>query len=217
MGKGLPYYPPVPLILASASPRRADLLTAAGFAFVVRSAEVDESLVAGEAPEAYVRRLALAKAQAVAAAPGEVVLAADTAVVVDGEVLGKPVDADDAVRMLGRLSGRSHDVLTGVALVGDGRTIVEVARTAVRFHDLTASEMAWYAATGEPYDKAGGYAVQGLASRFVAAIEGSHSNVVGLPVDLVYRLLTELGVLESALDAVPEVSTPSQPVGTPTR
>jgi septum formation protein len=196
----------VALILASASPRRAELLSAAGIPFEVRPAQVDESLAAGEGPHAYVRRLAVAKAGAVTRLAGEIVLGADTVVVVDGDVLGKPATATEAAAMLQRLSGRVHEVLTGVALLGGERAAVEVARTAVRFHALSAEEIAWYVATPEPYDKAGGYAVQGLASRFVAALDGSYSNVVGLPVDLVYRLLAAWGV-----------STPSHQVGTPAR
>ena len=182
------------LVLASSSPRRAELLRAAGIRFVVRAAPVDESLRSGEAPDDYVRRLALAKAQASGAAPDELVLAADTVVVVGGACLGKPADAAAAAAMLQQLSGRVHDVLTGVALTFGGFELaVEVARTAVTFARMSDAEIAWYVATREPYDKAGGYAVQGLASRFVTAIEGSYSNVVGLPVELVYRLLARAG------------------------
>jgi septum formation protein len=183
-----------PLVLASSSPRRAELLRAAGIRFVVRAAPVDESLRPGETPDAYVRRLALAKAQASGAAPDELVLAADTVVVAGGACLGKPADAADAAAMLRQLSGRVHEVLTGVALTFGGFELaVEVAHTAVTFARLSEAEIAWYVSTSEPYDKAGAYAAQGLASRFVTGIDGSHSNVVGLPVELVYRLVARAG------------------------
>jgi len=178
-----------PLVLASSSPRRAELLRAAGLPFVIRAAAIDETRRTDEAADAYVRRLALAKAQAVAAAPHELVLGADTVVVAGMACLGKPSDAADAAAMLRQLAGRSHDVLTGVALVKAGEPVaVEVAATRVTFAAMTDADVAWYVATPEPYDKAGGYAVQGLASRFVSAIEGSYANVVGLPVELVCRL-----------------------------
>ena len=191
------------LILASASPRRADLLRAAGITFDVRAANVDETPREGEEPGAYVQRLAVEKASAVAAVePNVPVLAADTAVVVDGRILGKPTDSTDAARMLRLLSGRRHEVLTGVSLItrlGEGRPAdraprVSVSTTGVRFAVLDPDEVAWYVATGEPMDKAGGYAIQGYASRFVTTIEGSYSNVVGLPVDVVYRLCREAGI-----------------------
>ena len=183
-----------PLVLASSSPRRAELLRAAGIRFVVRAAPVDESLLSGESPEDYVCRLARAKAHASGAAMDELVLAADTVVVAGGACLGKPADAAEAEAMLRQLSGRVHVVLTGVALTFGGFELaVEVAETRVSFARLSDQEIVWYAATREPYDKAGGYAIQGLASRFVAAIEGSYSNVVGLPVELVYRLIARAG------------------------
>jgi septum formation protein len=183
-----------PLVLASSSPRRAELLRAAGIRFVVRSAQVDESLRQGEAPEVYVQRLARDKARASGAAKDELVLAADTVVVAGGACLGKPADATDAAAMLRQLSGRTHEVLTGVALIlGDFELAVEVASTRVTFAPMSEAEIAWYVSTGEPDDKAGAYAVQGLASRFVTAIEGSYSNVVGLPVELVYRLVAQAG------------------------
>ncbi len=186
----------VRLILASASPRRADLLTAAGFTFDVHPVEVDESVLPGEKPDAYVLRLALAKGRACAARhPGSVVLAADTSVVVDDRILGKPEDASDAENMLRALSGRTHEVLTGVALCRDGREAAEVVCTSVRFAHLSPAEVRWYVASGEPRDKAGAYAVQGLASRYVDSVEGSYSNVVGLPVATVYRLLREFGAV----------------------
>lgn len=161
---------------------------------MIRAAPVDETRRADEAADAYVRRLALAKAQAVAAAPHELVLGADTVVVAGMACLGKPSDAADAAAMLRQLAGRSHDVLTGVALVRAGEPVaVEVAATRVTFAAMTDADVAWYVATPEPYDKAGGYAVQGLASRFVSAIEGSYANVVGLPVELVCRLVVRAG------------------------
>ena len=174
------------IVLASASPRRAELLRAAGIEFDVIVANVNETPNGGEQPVAYVKRLAAEKAAAVTGqAGGRRVLAADTVVVVDGQILGKPVDGQEARRMLRLLSGRRHDVLTGVCL--DRR--VEVESTAVQFSSLTAAEVDWYVSSGEPMDKAGAYAIQGLASRFVTHISGSYSNVVGLPVALVYEML----------------------------
>ena len=183
------------LILASASPSRADLLAAAGFAFDVTPVEIDERVLAGEQATAYVERLARQKTRLAARRnPGRPVLGADTAVVVDDRILGKPADAAEAAVMLRMLSGRSHDVVTGVAVCLDGREAGEVACTRVRFLQLSDAEIAWYVASGEPFDKAGAYAVQGLASRFVESIDGSYSNVVGLPVATVCRLLRHLGV-----------------------
>ncbi len=185
----------VRLILASASPRRSDLLTAAGFAFDVEPVEIDECALPDEPPTAYVSRLAVAKAREIARRnPGRPVIGADTTVVVDGRILGKPADRVEASNMLQMLSGRSHDVLTGVAVCLDGVEAHEVARTQVHFLHLSPAEIDWYVASGEPFDKAGGYAVQGLASRFVESIDGSYSNVVGLPVATVYRLLKRFGL-----------------------
>jgi septum formation protein len=191
------------LVLASASPRRAELLRAAGFEFEVRPADADETVHPDELPDQYVRRVADAKAQAVLAAAGDrPVIAADTVVVVDGRILGKPVDAEDAAAMLRALSGRRHQVLTGVTVAvrasasrepGGIRRLTSVEITDVEFAPLTEAEIAWYVASGEPADKAGAYAVQGRASRFVRRVEGSYSNVVGLPVAVVYRMLAELG------------------------
>jgi nucleoside triphosphate pyrophosphatase len=179
------------LILASASPRRAELLRAAGIPFEVIIANIDESLVPGEGAEVYVRRIAEAKARAVAhQANGRVVLAADTVVVVADRILGKPVDRADAERMLQTLSGRRHSVLTAVTLGGRTR----LATTMVEFSVLSEKEIASYVESGEPMDKAGAYAIQGLASRFVTRIDGSYSNVVGLPVALVYEMLKSNGV-----------------------
>ncbi len=195
------------LVLASASPRRADLLRAAGIEFAVVVANVDESIVAGETAEQHVRRLAEAKARAVVPKAGQQpVLAADTVVVVDRMILGKPADDRDAARMLRLLSGRAHEVMTGVVLAHEpakagphdskpGPYDSRVAVTTVEFSPLTDAEIDWYVATGEPRDKAGAYAIQGLASRFVTRIDGSYSNVVGLPVALVYGLCARSGLL----------------------
>lgn len=185
----------VRLILASQSPRRAELLAAAGFEFDVQAAEIDERRLPGEDPRTFVTRVAADKAAAVARlSPGRVVVGADTAVVIDDHVLGKPADDREAAEMLRLLSGRTHDVLTGIAVRQGDRELAEAARTRVRFLPLSAKEIAWYVATGEPRDKAGAYAIQGLASRFVDWIEGSYSNVMGLPVASLYRLLQALGV-----------------------
>lgn len=188
-------------VLASASPRRVELLRSAGFEFDVIPAEVDEAIDVEETPDGYARRVAQLKAQAVAArVSGRVVLAADTIVVVDHEVLGKPADAADARRMLRRLSGREHVVMTAICLISEGgakRIQTAVARTTVEFAPLSQAEIDWYVATGEPMDKAGAYAVQGLASRFVTRIDGSYSNVVGLPVAVVYELCRGAGLLVS--------------------
>jgi septum formation protein len=184
----------VRLILASASPRRAELLRAAGYAFEIEPADVDESAGPAEPAEDYVLRVAGEKAQAVLRrCPDCTVLAADTTVVVDGIMLGKPADDEHARQMLARLSGRAHRVLTGVALAGGGREVRALASTLVRFAVLTPEEIDWYVASGEPRDKAGAYGVQGLASRFVEGIEGSYTNVVGLPVALVHALLAQSG------------------------
>jgi len=183
----------VRLVLASASPRRADLLVAAGYDFIVRPVDVDEAMLTAETPAEYVRRLAATKAIAAnSSLTDEVVLGADTTVVLDHEILGKPRDDEEAASMLRRLSGRAHEVLTGVALLYRGRNRVEVACTVVHFARLSEEDLAWYVASGEPRDKAGAYGIQGLASRFVERIEGSYANVVGLPVALVARLAREL-------------------------
>ena len=183
------------LILASASPRRAELLRAAGIEFDAMPADVDESLHDGESPEQYVRRVANAKACGVLArSHGRPVVAADTVVVLDGHILGKPADAADARRMLEMLSGRRHEVLTAVSVSLGGPDDAcpaagGIERTTVEFASLSDGEITQYVASGEPMDKAGAYAIQGLASRFVTRIEGSYANVVGLPVALVYKLL----------------------------
>ena len=180
------------LVLASRSPRRAELLTAAGIEFTVRSADIDETPRAGEAPMDYVLRLAQEKACAVWCGADETILAADTTVVLGREILGKPVDRADAARMLGALSERRHEVMTGVCLRAGNRMVRDASVTAVWFAPLTEAEIAEYVASGEPMDKAGAYGIQGIASRYVDRIEGSYTNVVGLPVALVYRLLHQL-------------------------
>ena len=158
----------------------------------MRVADVDESVLAGESPAEYVQRLAAAKAHAIEAADGETVLGADTTVVIDGEILAKPADAADARRMLARLSGRRHEVLTGVCLRRGADAMRDYVTTGVVFATLSDAEIAEYVASGEPMDKAGAYAIQGLASKFVERIEGDYFNVMGLPVALVYRLLRAL-------------------------
>jgi len=184
------------LILASQSPRRAELLRNAGIPFEVRPAEVDERTRPGEEPLEYVRRLAQEKALAVlASAPrGALVLGADTTVVVDRESLGKPADQSEARRMLERLSGRAHEVITGVCLAwhnpqGAAMTEVEYEVTEVEFAAMSAGEIAAYVASGEPMDKAGAYAIQGRASRWIPRISGCYFNVVGLPVARVCAML----------------------------
>ncbi|HEY2432438.1 MAG TPA: Maf family protein [Vicinamibacterales bacterium] len=182
------------LVLASASPRRAELLASAGYDFTVDPADVDETETSGEAPDAYVLRVARDKARAVAARRDEsdVVLAADTTVVVQGEILAKPADSSDARRMLQLLAGTSHDVLTAVVAISGGRELADVIATRVRLLPLGLEEIEWYIGTGEPMGKAGAYAIQGRAARFVDRIEGSWSNVVGLPVATVSEMLKRL-------------------------
>jgi septum formation protein len=167
------------LVLASASPRRAELLRAAGYDFAIRVAGVDESVHEGESPREYVMRVAREKALAVDRHPDEFVLAADTTVVADGAILAKPANAAEAAAMLRQLSGCWHDVLTGVCLSRGNLIDVRVADTRVEFAPMSEAEIAWYVASGEPMDKAGAYGIQGLASRFVTEVRGSYSNVVG--------------------------------------
>jgi septum formation protein len=187
------------LVLASASPRRQELLRNAGISFAVQPADVDETPLANEAPRDCAERLARAKALAVSRLrPQDTVLGADTIVVVDEAILGKPRDAEDAGRMLRLLSGRAHRVITGVCVVepvaSSRGSVASVPRTAsettlVIMSPLSEDEIREYVATGEPMDKAGAYAIQGIASRWIPRIEGDYSNVVGLPVALVYRML----------------------------
>lgn len=190
------------LVLASASPRRADLLRAAGFTFDVRPVDVDESRLPDEAPDTYVLRVARDKARAALARhPGDIVLAADTTVALGDPatagveprvILAKPADAADAARMLRELSGRAHEVLTGVVITTTEREIQFVDSTRVWFDVLSDEDIDWYVSSGEPMDKAGGYAIQGLASRFIPRIAGSYANVVGLPVARVSAALRVL-------------------------
>jgi septum formation protein len=182
------------LVLASQSPRRREILRQAGIAFTVRTAPVDETPHDREKPEDYVQRVAEVKALAIEAAPDEIVLGADTTVVIDGEMLAKPLDEADARRMLGMLSGRRHEVLTGICLRGGGRMVRDWAQTHVWFTSMTPEEIAAYAASGEPLDKAGAYAIQGLASKFIEKIDGCYFNVVGLPVAMVYSYLRRFGI-----------------------
>jgi len=183
-------------VLASASPRRRELLLAAGLAFEVDPAHVDETRRRDEPAADYACRLAREKARVVAARhPGRVAVGADTVVVAGTDVLGKPADAADAERMLRLLSATTHEVLTAVAVASsDGRVEADVERTTVWFSPLSDEDIGWYVGTGEPLDKAGAYAIQGLASRFIPRIEGSYTNVVGLPVTLVVRLLAAFGI-----------------------
>jgi len=209
------------IVLASASPRRQELLRSAGIPFRVQPAEIDETPHPGESPRNCAQRLAREKALYVSKSrPGEWVLGADTIVVIDEAILGKPRDEDDAARMLRLLSGRTHRVITGVCLRGDRvvggqcsaakdakppkteerelRTRVEDARaetTLVTMGDLSDAEIHSYVASGEPMDKAGAYAIQGIAARWIPRVEGDYSNVVGLPVALVYRMLMERSLI----------------------
>jgi nucleoside triphosphate pyrophosphatase len=194
------------LILASASVRRAEILRDAGYHFSVLSSAIDETPFAGESPNDLVLRLAEAKAELAAArAIGPaIIIAADTEVVLDGHIFGKPRSSDDARRMLTKLSGRSHSVLTGVAVVRlpDAERISFVETTSVEFAPLSDEEIARYLATGEPYDKAGAYAIQGYAARYIPRIEGCYFNVVGLPLSRLQQALTELGWTEEYFSAI---------------
>jgi septum formation protein len=177
------------LILASSSPRRQQILRDAGYRFVVQKADVAEIRNARETPADYVRRLAEEKARSARADVGDIVLAADTVVVTDGLILEKPADPADAERMLQQLSGGEHAVLTGICLLSTHRKVVDCASTVVKFAAMDPNEIRDYATSGEPMDKAGAYAIQGLASRYVERIDGCYFNVVGLPVSLVHRHL----------------------------
>ena len=181
------------LILASSSPRRAELLRAAGIDFTVRAADIDETIGPNEPPRDYVERLSREKARAVVRGD-ELALGADTTVVINGETIGKPADAEEAGRMLRALSGQWHEVLTGVTLARADLAVSAVSSTRVKFAELSDAEIKRYVSTGEPMDKAGAYAIQGRASLFVERIEGSYSNVVGLPVQLTYQLARRMGV-----------------------
>ena len=183
------------LLLASSSPRRAEILRSVGWQFDTLATHIDETLTPGEGAEAAVERLALEKAEAAAIErPSALVLGADTMVVVGSEILGKPQDETDARRMLQLLSGGWHDVLTGVALVraaSEPRRVVAHERTQVRFGVISTAEIDWYVRSGEPADKAGAYAIQGRAALFIEEIRGEYWNIVGLPIRLVYKLVGE--------------------------
>jgi septum formation protein len=206
----------LPLVLASASPRRSELLRNAGIPFVVQPADVDERMLPGEAPETYARRLAAEKARAVfRQRPQARVLGADTIVVVDSHVLEKPRDPADAARMLRLLSGRSHRVITGVCLICPAEVAscqspvasledVRAEATEVWMRELADGEIQEYIASGEPLDKAGAYGIQGIASRWISRIVGCYFNVVGLPVPLVYRMLRENSTQHSAISSKAE-------------
>lgn len=183
------------LLLASRSPRRAEILKAVGWSFAQMPANIDESRLASEAAVPYVRRLAQTKAEAVAKnLPAGLVLGADTVVLVDKEILGQPSDVEEARRMLKLLSGRWHEVLTAVALAraGENHLVVDHETTRVRFAEMSETDIDWYVATGESMDKAGAYAVQGSAALFIEEIQGDYFNVVGLPVRLVYKLVRKI-------------------------
>lgn len=181
------------IILASQSPRRKELLEQVGLEFVVQSADIDESILAHEQVDAYVLRVATAKAQAIAVNnPNALVIAADTTVTIDGEILAKPLDYADALKMWTQLSGRLHQVKTTVVIAYTSLVWHVTVTTQVNFKDLTQDEMFAYWQTGEPQDKAGGYAIQGRAAAWVKSIEGSYSNVVGLPLYETLQLLEQI-------------------------
>ena len=178
------------LVLASGSPRRSEILSSVGWEFTKYVADIDETELSGERPDNYVLRLACEKAVVVAASfPNEIVLGADTTVVIDGQIIGKPVDLNDARRMLTMLAGNWHEVLTGVAVVKNGETRSAIQRTRVKFAPMNDDEIMFLAKRGDPLDKAGAYAVQAQAALFIEGIEGDYWNVVGLPVKLVYDLV----------------------------
>ncbi len=182
------------VVLASASPRRHELLAQIGVPFTVRVPDIDESPEGDESPAEYVRRLASAKAAAVSAAPDELVIAADTTVDLGAEILGKPLDDRDAASMLRRLSARTHRVHTGVAVRRRGQEFAEVCTTLVTFVTLDEAMIEWYVSTGEPMGKAGSYAVQGAGGALVRSVRGSVSNVIGLPLHVVIELAGRSGV-----------------------
>jgi septum formation protein len=186
------------IILASASPRRAEILRTVGWPFETLPVNIDESRRDNEGAEAYVRRLARTKAEAAAAQrPGCMIVAADTTVVIDGQILEKPIDNDDAQRMLRLLNNRWHQVLTGVAVIDDENSETKIAHatTEVKFAAMSDDDLKWYVATGEPMDKAGAYAIQGQGARFIERIKGDFFNVVGLPVRLLFELIDGNGAV----------------------
>ncbi|HZI42414.1 MAG TPA: Maf family protein [Gemmatimonadaceae bacterium] len=184
----------VPVVLASQSPRRRDLLTLVGISHEVRPANIDERYLAGEVPRAHAERLARGKAAAIAV-PYAVTIGSDTIVVVDGDVLGKPRDPDDAARMLRRLSGRSHVVITAVAASWRGRMLSDVEEVNVTFRALSEEDIAAYIATREPMDKAGAYGIQGYGATIVERVDGDYFAVMGLPLNRLARLLESLGLV----------------------
>lgn len=187
------------IVLASGSPRRAEILNSVGWQFIKVIPDIDESERENEPPESYVQRLAEEKALAVSAPdPSSIVLAADTTVVIDEQIIGKPVDLDDARRMLKMLSGRWHDVLTGVAIRQNGNISIGMERTGVKFASMNHAEVEFLAEMGDPLDKAGAYAVQAQAALFIEQIRGDYWNVVGLPISLVYRMIKNERTRESA-------------------
>jgi septum formation protein len=186
------------LILASASPRRARILSSLGLRFDVRPADADETIRRGESPEQAVRRLARLKVSIPERGPNDTVLAADTVVAIGRRILGKPRDAAEAREMLGRLSGRPHFVATGVAVARGGRVLSVVDRTEVRFRQMSEAEIARYVASGEPMDKAGAYHIEGGGAAFIESIEGSPSNVAGLSVTTARRLLMKVGAIRAS-------------------
>ena len=182
------------LILASGSPRRAEIMNSVGWDFEKDVPDVDESVIDGESPEDYVVRLAKTKADVIAERhTGEMVLGADTTVVIEDQIIGKPLDIEDAHRMLEMLSGNWHEVLTGVAVVNNGGTNTGLQRTRVKFAEMNANEINCLVELGDPLDKAGAYAVQAQAALFIEGIEGDYWNVVGLPISLVYDLVKGVG------------------------
>ena len=182
------------LVLASGSPRRSEIMNSVGWEFTKDVPDIDESERDGENAETYVQRLAKEKAEAVTAShPGEIVLAADTTVVLDGRIIGKPTDLLDARRMLEMLAGNWHEVLTGIAVMTNGTSKVGMQRTRVKFAPMNDAELDFLVALGDPLDKAGAYAVQAQAALFIEGIEGDYWNVVGLPISLVYEMVRDVG------------------------
>ncbi|MEO8041376.1 MAG: Maf family protein [Acidobacteriota bacterium] len=181
------------LVLASGSPRRSEIMNSVGWEFTRAVPDIDETERDGEDPQAYVRRLAKEKAEVVAAShPDQIVLAADTTVVINDQIIGKPTDIPDARRMLRMLAGNWHEVLTGIAVINNGNTEVGLQRTRVKFAEMTEAEIHFLADEGDPLDKAGAYAVQAQAALFIEGIEGDYWNVVGLPISLVYEMVRKV-------------------------
>ena len=184
------------IILASKSPRRKQLLSMMGLEFTVQTADIDETMDPSQTPAHEVAAVSARKAEKIAALhPQDVIVSADTIVVIDGKILGKPKDEQDAARMLRLLSGRTHTVYTGLTVHANGKANTQVVSTGVTFRDLSNAEIAAYIETKEPMDKAGSYAVQGFFARYIDGLKGSYANVMGLPVHLVYQELKKLGAL----------------------